>query len=169
MTGEEKGLLGSRYYAAHPTVTPIVADLNMDMFMPLYPLKILMVMGVDESDLGDVAREVAKQAGIEVQVDPEPQRNRFVRSDQYSFIRQGIPALAFKDGYAPGSPQAEIARKWTSERYHAPSDDLQQPVDKQAAADFNRLLAKIAATVADQKARPQWKQSSFFKRFEHGK
>src|SRR5260370_18079484 len=71
VTGEEKGLLGSRYYAAHPTVTPIVADLNMDMFLPLYPLKILMVMGVDESDLEDVAREVAKQAGIEVHAHPQ--------------------------------------------------------------------------------------------------
>ena len=165
VTGEEKGLLGSRYYAAHPTVQPIIADLNMDMFLPLYPLKILMVMGVDESDLGDIARQVAKAAGIEVQVDPEPQRNRFTRSDQYSFIRLGIPALAFKDGYEPKTPQEEIMHKWLTERYHAPSDDLQQPVDKQAAADFNRLLAKIAGTVADRLERPQWKADSFFKRF----
>ncbi len=165
VTGEEKGLLGSRYYAAHSTVKPIIADLNMDMFMPLYPLKILMVMGVDESDLGDIARQAAKASGIEVQSDPEPQRNRFTRSDQYSFIRQGIPSLAFKDGYAPGSPQAEIARKWIAERYHAPSDDLMQPVDKQAAADFNRLLAKLAGIVADRPERPRWKDSSFFKRF----
>ncbi len=166
VTGEEKGLLGSRYYAAHPTVNgPIVADLNMDMFLPLFPFKIMMVLGLDESDLGDVAREVAKQAGVAVQADLEPQRNRFVRSDQYSFIRKGIPSLAFKDGYEPGSPQAEISRKWIAERYHAPSDDLQQPVDKQAAADFNRVLGEIAATVADRAERPKWKDASFFKRF----
>jgi hypothetical protein len=166
VTGEEKGLLGSRYFAAHPTVSgPIVADLNMDMFLPLYPFKILLVMGLDESDLGDIARQVAKASGIAVQADPEPQRNRFVRSDQYSFIRQGIPALAFKDGYEPNTPEAEIARKWIAERYHAPSDDLQQPVDKQAAADFNRLLARIAETVANRPERPQWKETSFFRRF----
>lgn len=169
VTGEEKGLLGSRYFAAHPTLSgTIVADLNMDMFMPLFPFKILTVMGLDESDLGDIVRGVAKSSGIEVQADPEPQRNRFVRSDQYSFIRRGIPALAFKDGYEPNTPQAEIAKKWTAERYHAPSDDLQQPVDKQAAADFNRLLAKLAATVADRPERPHWKDASFFKRFEQG-
>jgi Zn-dependent M28 family amino/carboxypeptidase len=120
---------------------------------------------LDESDLGDVTRQVAKASGIAVQADPEPQRNRFVRSDQYSFIRQGIPALAFKDGYEPNTPEAEIARKWTVERYHAPSDDLQQPVDKQAAADFNRLLAKIAETVANGPERPKWKETSFFRRF----
>jgi hypothetical protein len=166
VTGEEKGLLGSRYYAAHPTVSgPIVADLNMDMFLPLFPFKIMMVLGLEESDLGDTAREVAKASGIAVQPDLEPLRNRFVRSDQYSFIRQGIPSLAFKDGYESDSPQAEISRKWIAERYHAPSDDLQQPVDKQAAADFNRLLGKIAAAVADRPERPKWKDASFFKRF----
>jgi hypothetical protein len=166
VTGEEKGLLGSKYYAAHPTVSgPIVADLNMDMFLPLFPFKIMMVLGLEESDLGDMAREVAKANGIAVQPDLEPLRNRFVRSDQYSFIRQGIPSLAFKDGYEPNTPEAEISRKWIAERYHAPSDDLQQPVDKQAAADFNRLLGKIAATVADRPERPKWKDASFFKRF----
>jgi Zn-dependent M28 family amino/carboxypeptidase len=166
VTGEEKGLLGSRYYAAHPTVSgKIVADLNMDMFLPLFPFKIMMVLGLDESDLGDVAREVAKANGVAVQADLEPLRNRFVRSDQYSFIRQGIPSLAFKDGYEPNTPEAEISRKWIAERYHAPSDDLQQPVDKQAAADFNRLLGKIAAAVADRPEGPRWRDTSFFKRF----
>jgi anthranilate phosphoribosyltransferase len=68
-----------------------------------------------------------------VQADPEPQRNRFVRSDQYSFIKAGIPALAMKVGYEENTPQAEIARQWTAERYHAPSDDLKQPIDLGAA------------------------------------
>jgi Zn-dependent M28 family amino/carboxypeptidase len=102
---------------------------------------------------------------ITVQADPEPARNRFIRSDQYSFIRQGIPALALKVGYEPGSPQAAIAAAWTKERYHAPSDDLQQPVDLEAAAGFNALLGKLAVAVADQAQRPRWNAESFFKRF----
>jgi Zn-dependent M28 family amino/carboxypeptidase len=96
VTSEENGLLGSRYFAAHPTVPAgsIVANINTDMFLPLFPLKTLMVLGLDESDLGRDIRATAKELGLGVQADPEPQRNRFVRSDQYSFIRAGIPALA---------------------------------------------------------------------------
>ena len=100
-----------------------------------------------------------------MQADPEPARNRFIRSDQYSFIRQGIPALALKVGYEPGSPQAAIAAAWTKERYHAPSDDLQQPVDLEAAAGFTSLLGKLADAVANQPQRPRWNTESFFKRF----
>jgi hypothetical protein len=167
VTGEEKGLLGSRYFATNPTVTAeaIVANINMDMFLPLYPFKILTVFGLDESDLGATARTVASSMGIAVQADPEPARNRFIRSDQYSFIRQGIPALALKVGYEPGSPQAAIAAAWTKERYHAPSDDLQQPVDLESAAGFTALLGKLADAVANQPQRPRWNADSFFKRF----
>jgi hypothetical protein len=167
VTAEEKGLLGSRYFATNPTVSAeaIVANINMDMFLPLYPFKILTVFGLDESDLGATARAVALSMSITVQADPEPARNRFIRSDQYSFIRQGIPALALKVGYEPGSPQAAIAAAWTKERYHAPSDDLQQPVDLEAAAGFNALLGKLAVAVADQAQRPRWNAESFFKRF----
>ena len=94
--GEEKGLLGSKYFAAHPTVDPksMIADINIDMFRPLVPLKMLTVLGLAESDLGDVARQVAESDGVSVQPDPQPLRNIFVRSDQYSFIRHGVPALA---------------------------------------------------------------------------
>jgi hypothetical protein len=167
VTAEEKGLLGSRYFATNPTVSAdaIAANINMDMFLPLYPFKILTVFGLDESDLGATARAVASSAGIAVQADPEPARNRFIRSDQYSFIRQGIPALALKVGYEPGSPQAAIAAAWTKERYHAPSDDLQQPVDLEAAAGFTSLLGKLADAVANQPQRPRWNSDSFFKRF----
>src|SRR6185436_16238697 len=101
VTGEEKGLLGSSYFAAHPTVprSQIVANVNTDMFLPLFPLKTLMVLGLDESDLGQDIRATARELGLQVQADPEPQRNRFVRSDQYSFIKIGVPALAMKVGY----------------------------------------------------------------------
>ena len=76
--------------------------------------------------------------GLGVQADPEPLRNRFIRSDQYSFIRQGVPALALKVGYAPDSPEAAMHAAWTKDRYHAPSDDLQQPVDKRGRGRLQR-------------------------------
>jgi Zn-dependent M28 family amino/carboxypeptidase len=167
VTGEEKGELGSRYFSANPTVPrdKIVANLNIDMFLPLFPLKTLMVLGLDESDLGRDIRAVASELGLAVQSDPEPQRNRFVRSDQYSFVKEGVPALAMKVGYAAGTPEAEIARKWTAERYHAPSDDLQQPIDLAAADKYVDVLRELALRIANRGDRPAWNDASFFKRF----
>jgi Zn-dependent M28 family amino/carboxypeptidase len=170
VTGEEKGLQGSRYFAAHPTVNEknIVADINLDMFLPLHSLHYIEVQGLAESTLGDDIRVVATQAGIELQADKEPQRNLFIRSDQYSFIRKGIPALAFKFGYLPGSAEEKLHKDWLKERYHAPSDDLKQPVDKTAAAQFNQIILNLAERVANADARPQWKSDSFFRRFAAG-
>lgn len=167
VTGEEKGEQGSLYFASHPTVPKksIVADINMDMFLPLFPLKYLEVQGLAESTLGDDIRAVCEKAGVIVQADKEPDKNRFIRSDQYSFIKQGVPALAFKFGWVPGSPQEKIFQDWIKYRYHAPSDDLNQPVDKTAAAQFNRLLLDLAERVANAKDRPRWHDDSFFRRF----
>ena len=167
VTGEEKGLLGSKYFAAHPTVKAgsMVADLNVDMFLPLFPLRSVIVFGLNESDLGDQIRAVARAHGVRVLDDPEPQRNVFIRSDQYSFIRRGIPALMMMVGYEKGSPEEKTVNTWLKERYHAPADDLKQPVDLEAAARFDDLLRGLAEAVADRPERPKWNASSFFKRF----
>ena len=167
VTGEEKGELGSRYFLAHPTIpaSAIVANVNSDMFLPLFPLKTLMVLGLDESDLGKDIRAVADTLGLAAQADPEPERNRFIRSDQYSFIRAGIPALAMKVGYDANTPQADIARKWTAERYHAPSDDLTQPIDLAAGGQYVQLVRELALRIANRLDRPTWNGRSFFKRF----
>ena len=167
VTGEEKGLQGSKYFAAHPTVEPkqIVADINLDMFLPLHKLEYLEIQGLAESSLGDDIRAVAEKAGVQIQSDKEPQRNLFIRSDQYSFIKRGVPALAFKFGYLAGSPEEKLHKDWLKFRYHAPSDDLQQPVDKAAAAKFNRIILDLVERVANAPERPQWKPDSFFRRF----
>jgi len=166
VTGEEKGLLGSRYFTTYPTVGPksMVADLNIDMFLPIVPMKVLTVLGLDESDLGDEARQVAEARGIVVQSDPEPQRNAFIRSDQYNFIRHGIPALAMGIAPDPNSPaQKQLFRNWLTERYHAPSDDLDQPIDLPAAAQYEEIIRALMIAVADNSQRPQWKANSFFR------
>src|SRR5205807_3512814 len=94
VTAQPKGLLGSKYFAAHPTIPlkSIVADVNVDMFLPIVPLKILTIQGIDESDLGARAAAIAQSMGIRPIADPEPLRNRFIRSDQYSFIKKGVPS-----------------------------------------------------------------------------
>ena len=167
VTGEEKGLLGSRYYAVNSTVPAhsIVADINTDMFLPLYPFKILTVYGLDESTLGDDVRAVGQQMDIKVQPDPEPVRNIFIRSDQYSFVRVGIPSLMVDIGNEKGSPEAGLEKKWLNDRYHAPSDDVNQPIDKQAAAKFNALVENLIERVANEATKPSWKPNSFFRRY----
>jgi Zn-dependent M28 family amino/carboxypeptidase len=166
VTGEEKGELGSRYFAEHPTVHGrVVADINMDMFLPLFPLHYLEVQGLDESTLGDDIRAVAAAAGVEVQADKEPDANRFIRSDQYSFIKKGVPALAFKFGWIPGSPEEKIFKNWYRTRYHGVADDANQPVDLEGAARFNSILTALIERVANAPQAPEWKPDSFFRRF----
>src|SRR5688500_1728034 len=93
VTAEEKGLLGSRYFARRPTVPrpSIVANLNCDMALPMFPLRSVTVLGAEESAIGSVAREVGARLGLPLAPDPFPSRNSFIRSDQYAFIEQGIP------------------------------------------------------------------------------
>ena len=167
VTAEEKGLLGSRYFAGRPTVPfkQIVANINLDMFLPLYPLKVIEVQGFAESSLGESVRAAAKTLGVEVQTDREPEQNRFIRSDQYSFIRKGVPALAFKFGYESGSPEETIRRNWVRDVYHQPADDTKQTVNLEAAATFNRVIMTLLQRVANDTARPTWNADSFFKRF----
>ena len=143
----------------------IVADINVDMFLPLFPLRTLTVFGMDESDLGEDAGAVAQSLGVEPQPDPEPKRNLFIRSDQYSFIRRGFPSLALKVGFAKGSPEEQIAKTMADGALPCPSDDLNQPVDKKAAGEFDVLVAKLLERIANRDERPRWKDSSFFKRF----
>jgi hypothetical protein len=171
VTAEEKGLLGSRYYALRPTVgaRTIVANVNTDMFLPIMPFTRLMVNGLEESDLADDVRRVGRAAGIEVVTDPEPERNSFIRSDQYSFIRAGIPALSLKLGFVRDSPEHQLIRRWRAERYHAPSDDLAQPIDHAAAEQFVALYARLVREVADRPTRPQWNADSPFRRYAEPK
>ena len=108
---------------------------------------------------------LARLYKIRVQGDPEPQRNLFIRSDQYNFIRSGVPSLAFKFGFEKGSQEEQIHKEWLTKRYHAPSDDTDQPVNLAAAARFNRLITSLVKRIATQSQRPQWNADSFFRRF----
>jgi Zn-dependent M28 family amino/carboxypeptidase len=158
---------GSAYFAEQPTVPlqNIVASINLDMFLPLHPLKVLRGYGLNESDLSLHLEAAARENGLSVQDDPTPEQNYFVRSDQYSFILKGIPSLYLTFGYAPNTPEEATVMQFLRERYHGPSDDTKQPVDRRAAVQFNRLMASLARRIADASQRPRWKQGSFFQRF----
>lgn len=166
---EEKGLLGSRYFAAKPTVpaNAMMADLNTDMFLPIFPLNYLTVYGAEESTLGDDIKAAAGPLDIRLLPDSHPDRNIFIRSDQYNFIRAGIPAIMPAFGALPNSPEEKIAAEWLKNRYHAASDDVNQPVDFAAVAKFDKLMTMLIERVADASARPQWKANSYFRKFAH--
>lgn len=168
---EEKGLLGSRYFAGHPTVPAksIVADLNTDMFLPIIPLNNVTVYGLEESTLGDDIRAVAGGMDVKVLPDAQPDRNIFIRSDQYNFIRAGVPSIMNAFAATPGTAEEKTLKTWLTNRYHAPSDDPNQPVDLVAAARFNRMLLTLTKRIADAETPPSWKETSFFKRFATGK
>ena len=167
VTGEEKGLLGSRWFARSPTVprASIVANLNYDMALPLFPLRSVMVLGADESSLGADARAVGQRMRLPVGSDPFPERNSFIRSDQYSFIEEGIPALAFKFGFTAGTPEAATEARWRRDLYHSPQDDVSQPVWADDEIRLHDFIAALALRVANADARPRWNADSFFRRF----
>ena len=158
VTGEEKGLWGSRWLADHPTPgapTP-VAVLNLDQLRPLYPLIILTTLALDDSTLGQTVRDVAGPMGIEVRPDREPERGLLRRSDHWPFMQKGVPAVSFLFGFDYGTPAHDAYLDWYRRRYHAPQDDLTTPIDFQAQADFHTFWFALVEAVADADHPPQW-------------
>lgn len=156
-TGEEKGLLGSAYFTAHPTIPKekLVADINLDYLRPIFPLRTLTVLALDQSTLASPATRVADSMGIRLQPDKEPERGLYRRSDQFNFIKIGVPSLAFIFGYEKDSPEEKIYRSWYMDRYHKPADDLNQPIDFGAAVKFNQFFEKLVIEIANATERPR--------------
>jgi hypothetical protein len=157
-TGEEKGLLGSKWFVAHPTIAleRIAADINLDQLRPLYPLDILTVEALDDTTLGAMVRRIADGMHIEVRPDREPERNLLRRADQYPFLVNHVPAISFLFGYDAGTESERRYREWYALRYHRPQDDLAQPVDFLAAAKFNEFFQRLVTAVGDAPGRPEF-------------
>jgi Zn-dependent M28 family amino/carboxypeptidase len=167
VTGEEEGLLGSDYFAEHPTVPldSIAANLNMDELPMLYDFADIVVQGGEHSTLGDVVDEIAHRQGIQVSPDPLPDEVFFVRSDQYSLVRRGVPAVAIEGGdkaVEPNIDGGKLTRAWIDAVYHTPQDDMKQPYDFNAAVKYTRLNFALGYAVANQDQRPEWKPGDFF-------
>lgn len=164
-TAEEQGLLGADYFARFPTVPKgnLVADINMDGAAVFYAFK--DVVGDEHSTLGDTLTQVAGQLGLEVSPDPMPEQNGFVRADHYAFVRQGIPALSVGEGLKAKDPRVDgrkFVESWIETRYHAPSDDMNQPLDFDATIQYMQITFLLGYDVAQQHERPSWKQGDFF-------
>lgn len=166
VTAEEKGLLGAAWYAQHPTVPrdSMVANVNMDMPVLLTPTRDVVPIGLEHSTLQPLVQQAAKEADVELSPDPAPQETVFVRSDQYAFIRAGVPAVYLTGGYrGRGGEDAKKAYEtFLRERYHQPGDDVSQPIQYDDAARLALLNARIGRQIADAPQRPRWNQGDFF-------
>jgi Zn-dependent M28 family amino/carboxypeptidase len=167
VTAEEKGLLGSDYFANHAPMTKesIVASINIDMPVLLAPTRDLTALGAEHSSLGPSIARAAQTQGYILSPDNQPEEVRFIRSDQFSFIRQGVPALSIIGGYrsrVDGIDVAAMRREFLRNHYHEPSDDLSLPMDYASAADLVRVYTRLAADIASQSARPRWNRGDFF-------
>jgi Zn-dependent M28 family amino/carboxypeptidase len=143
----------------------LVADINFDMPLPIFPLTSVTPIGYEESSLGKDAAAVSAKMGLPIVPDPFPDRNVFIRSDQYSFIRAGVPSLFMKLGFKRDTPEAEVEKAWRAGVYHSPRDDANQPVIRPVAAAFADYVTAVVRHVADAAARPAWNKDSYFGRF----
>ena len=167
VTAEEKGLLGSDYFAQHPRADGrrIVANLNIDMPMTFVPVRDFVAIGAEHSNLGALARGATAAQGYRLSPDPAPEEVSFIRSDQFSFIRQGIPALVLKSGSQARDPAVDVTmlqRQFRESNYHQPSDDLSLPLDYATAADLARVNLRIVLDAANAAAPPRWNAGDFF-------
>ena len=170
VTGEEDGPSRVGLLRAPSTVPAgtIVADVNIDSLGLLLPSADVAGIGADSSTLGETLQRAALRLGVEISPDPVPAQVLFIRSDQYSFVRQGVPSVFLNSGFKPlhaGDDPAAQFERWLGTVYHSPKDDMaQQPLDLFAGARLARLNLLLGLLVADQPERPQWKPGDFFGR-----
>ena len=167
VTGEELGLLGSSAFAANPTVpkSKIVADINMDMPTLIAPLLSVVALGGQHSTLIEPVKKACAYMAIDLENDPEPEQNRFIRSDQYSFVTAGIPALHLKYGNKTADGRNNLSQQvqeWRAVTYHKPQDDINGRFDFEAGRKYVQLCFLIGYQVAQDAARPRWNKGDFF-------
>jgi hypothetical protein len=167
VTGEEMGLLGSDYFAHFPTVPwkSIVADVNVDVAPGSYAMKDVVALGAEHSTIGDEVAAAAGIMGYGISPDPTPEEVSFIRSDQYSFVLQGVPAVQVQDGTKSTDPKVDlldVMKKWNVTRYHTPLDSMDQPIDFDSIARATVLNFLVGYRVAQQDAPPSWNKADFF-------
>jgi Zn-dependent M28 family amino/carboxypeptidase len=167
LTGEEKGEQGSEYFVHFPPVPArqIVADVNMDMFLMIYPVADLVPLGGEHTSMGAMAAAAAHASGFDVSPDPYPEEVRFIRSDQYSFVKAGIPAIHLKPGNKSSDPSvdgAKMTREWLRNIYHSPRDDMSQRFDFASGARYAETNLRLVRAIANAAQRPTWTEGDFF-------
>ena len=169
VTGEEQGLLGSEYYAAHPVfpANKTVAEINMDGLNIFGKMKDITVIGLGRSELDKYVIEAAKAQGRTVSPDPEPEKGSYFRSDHFSFAKHGIPSLYID----MGADNVEHGRQWTldqvdqyiTQNYHRPSDEFDPDWNLSGAVEDLRLMFDIGYKLGNTDTFPNWVEGSMYK------
>ncbi|MEZ5313954.1 MAG: M28 family peptidase [Thermoanaerobaculia bacterium] len=167
VTGEERGLLGSDYFATWPTVpaSAIVANVNVDMPLLLTPTADLVAFGADHSSLGALAEKAASGNGFRLAPDPMPEEVIFVRSDQYSFVRHGIPAINLSPGLTSvdgSDTQQKAFTSFLANNYHRPSDEIALGADWPSVERFANAEVELVRLIGNEGAKPRWNEGDFF-------
>ncbi len=167
VTGEEKGLLGSSYYANNPTVSinDMVANINLDMPVLLYDFADIIAFGANHSSMGSIVEKAAGEHGIKLSPDPMPEQAIFTRSDHYNFVKQGVPAVFLMTGFTSKTEGEDGGKVWGdffANHYHQPSDSLDLPLNYNSAKLFTEINIGIGKEVANAEQRPTWNDDSFF-------
>jgi Zn-dependent M28 family amino/carboxypeptidase len=169
VTAEEKGLLGSEYYAANPLypIGKTVADINMDALDPIGPARNFSQSGSAQSQLLDDLIADAKAAGLAFAADPLPEAGHFFRSDHFSFAKRGVPALSFESGndlVNGGIAAGDAAQKeYTANHYHQPADEWQANWTFAGMAHDLGVLYKLGSDLANSRQWPEWSKDSEFR------
>jgi hypothetical protein len=169
VTGEEYDLYGSAYWIDHPTwrVKQVAANLNLDgMGTEVYgPVKVLIGYGVEHSTLGSLLNQVATANGLKVIPDPMPEEKSFYRSDHYSFVKRGIPALTWI-GAPDGDSKIWIERlkQWEKTDYHQPSDVVKPDWNWDGPKTIAVVGLVMGLRIANSQAMPSWSPKSVFNR-----
>jgi len=167
VTGEEKGLLGSSYFAKNPTVpvTQMVANVNLDMPLILYPFADVIAFGSTHSSLATAVENAAKKVDISLSPDPMPEQALFTRSDHYNFVKAGIPSVFLMTGFKSKDPSMDggkVFGDFFKNHYHQHSDETTLPINYDAAASFVEVNMMIGIEIADNEKRPTWNKGDFF-------
>lgn len=167
VTGEEKGLIGSDYFAMFPTVerSQLAAVINLDMPILLFDFRDLVAFGIEHSTMDGPTRRAVEKRGLSLTPDPWPNQRIFTRSDQYSFVRQGIPSIFLTLGIHSFQKDGEgqIAfNTFMQKYYHRPTDEITLPIRWDAALRFVQVNVDIGREVANAPERPQWRPGNFF-------
>ncbi|WP_188503207.1 M28 family metallopeptidase [Pontibacter amylolyticus] len=169
VTAEEKGLLGSKYYASNPLypLTKTLANINMDVLNPYHPTEDVIVIGYGNSDLEDILAEEARTQNRRIVPEASPEKGSFYRSDHFEFAKQGVPALYAKSGIVARDQPADFITKkqeqYTAEHYHKVSDEVYGDWNLDGAVEDLQLYFRVGLRVANGTAYPAWREKSEFR------
>jgi len=170
LAAEELGLIGSRYYAEHPTfpVEKTLANINLDELLNHGKMTEICVIGRERSTLGKIADEVAEEMGLTVREKIPGFPDAFYLSDQISFARVGIPGILLYTGFEHEGRQEGWSKKKFDEYYakkiHKPTDEYSEDWDMAGIMQIIRFAYEMTERVVEGKEWPKWYEGQPFKR-----